>query len=126
MTQPSSFIDPDHSEHVCLLTKALYGLRQSFRAWFRKLTYVLITLGFVASTYDPSLFASHSLSHTIMILIYVDNIIFTGNNSSHLTHYISEVQTHFSLKDLGPLHFFRHLRQHYTYWSPSHSNQLSY
>jgi Reverse transcriptase (RNA-dependent DNA polymerase) len=106
MTQPPGFIDPDHPDHVCLLSKALYGLKQSSRAWFTKLSYVLLTIGFAASNYDPSLFISHSHDHTTMLLIYVDDILITGNNPSHVNQCISHLQTAFSLKDLGPLSYF--------------------
>jgi Reverse transcriptase (RNA-dependent DNA polymerase) len=81
MTQPLGFTDPNKPNHVCLLSKALYGLKQSSRAWFHKLHSVLLQLEFCDPKYDPSLFiASHDGNITIM-LIYVDDIIITDNNS---------------------------------------------
>lgn len=112
MTQPPGFVDPDHPDHVCLLSKALYGLKQSSRAWFTKLSSVLLTLGFIASNYDPSLFTSHSHDHTTMILIYVDDILITGSNPSHIQKCISHLQNTFSLKDLGPLSYFLGIEVH--------------
>lgn len=32
ISQPPDFVDPDHPNHVCLLSKAIYGLKQSSRA----------------------------------------------------------------------------------------------
>ncbi|KAL0536505.1 hypothetical protein IC582_025454 [Cucumis melo] len=56
MTQPTGFQDKTCPNHVCLLHKSLYGLKQAPRPWFERFTSYLFTLGFVASTADPSLF----------------------------------------------------------------------
>jgi histone deacetylase 1/2 len=106
MSQPPGFVDPDHPNHVCLLSKAIYGLKQSSRAWFTKLSSVLLANGFVASNYDPSLFTSRSHDHTTMILVYVDDILITGNSTSHVQQCITNLQQAFSIKDLGPLSYF--------------------
>lgn len=41
-----------------------------------------------------------------MVLIYVDDIIMTRNDSKKLQDFISQLDTTFALKDLGPLHYF--------------------
>lgn len=35
--QPAGFIDTAHPDHICLLIKFLYGLKQTPRAWFQRL-----------------------------------------------------------------------------------------
>jgi Reverse transcriptase (RNA-dependent DNA polymerase) len=102
MSQPPGFVNPDHPNYVCLLSKALYGLKQFSRAWFNKLIFVLLKHGFTASCYDPSLFISHSHVHTTMLLVYVNNILITGSNNTHINQCISHLEQDFSLKDLGP------------------------
>ena len=42
----------------------------------------------------------------ILVLIYVDDIIITGNNSAKLRNFIDAVNKNFTLKDLGALHYF--------------------
>ncbi|XP_010248468.1 PREDICTED: uncharacterized protein LOC104591377 [Nelumbo nucifera] len=49
MSQPPGFVDSDHPQHACRLHNAIYGLKQSPRAWFFHL-YSLIQEGFTAST----------------------------------------------------------------------------
>ena len=39
----------DYPYHVCLLHKAIYGLKQASRAWYHKLCMFLLYLGFVTS-----------------------------------------------------------------------------
>ena len=43
MSQPQGFIDSSKPTHVCRLHKSLYGLKQSPRAWFTKLSNTLLS-----------------------------------------------------------------------------------
>ncbi|GKD60170.1 putative RNA-directed DNA polymerase [Tanacetum coccineum] len=106
MKQPMGFIDPQRPNHVCLLHKSLYGLKQASRAWFERLSKALFDLGFKGSKTDPSLFI-YSRGHTLLyILVYVDDIIVTGNNKGTIDNIISQLGSAFALKDLGPLNYF--------------------
>lgn len=40
------------------------------------------------------------------MLLYVDDIIITGNNSAHISSLIDVLSSTFELKDLGPLSYF--------------------
>jgi len=48
----------------------------------------------------------------VYILVYVDDIILTGNSSSLVHQVISSLSSHFSLKDLGPLSYFLGVEVH--------------
>ncbi|KAJ3706370.1 hypothetical protein LUZ61_010075 [Rhynchospora tenuis] len=106
MAQPPGFTDLTAPSHVCLLKKALYGLKQSPRAWFNTLSSALIAFGFKGSQYDPSLFVYSSNGKLAFLLIYVDDLMLTGNDSSLLSTLLHFLQTKFAIKDLGSLHFF--------------------
>ncbi len=43
MEQPQGFVDSDHSDQVCLLKKAIYGLKQASCAWSLQFHEVLLT-----------------------------------------------------------------------------------
>uniref|UniRef100_A0A2N9G798 Reverse transcriptase Ty1/copia-type domain-containing protein n=1 Tax=Fagus sylvatica TaxID=28930 RepID=A0A2N9G798_FAGSY len=88
------------------LHKAIYGLKQAPRAWFSRLSQRLLALGFHGSKSDTSLFIHNSGTDLIFFLIYVDDIIVTGNNKHSIARLIQALQADFALKDLGPLHFF--------------------
>jgi len=44
------------SSEVCKLQKTLYGLNQVPRAWFQKFSTIIVSLGFVTSNHDSTLF----------------------------------------------------------------------
>ncbi|GAU17915.1 hypothetical protein TSUD_330400, partial [Trifolium subterraneum] len=106
MNQPEGFIDPTKPNHVCKLSKAIYGLRQAPRAWFDSLKNALLSWGFQNTKSDSSLFTLRGRDHITFLLIYVDDIIVTGNNTKFLETFIKQLNIVFSLKDLGNLHYF--------------------
>ena len=62
-------------------------------------------MGFVGSKSDTSLFLLQFGTDLLLVLICVDDII-TGNDSRVVTRLIQELGREYSLKDLGPLHYF--------------------
>ena len=125
MTQPPGFVDPDHPTHVCKLHKSLYGLKQAPRAWFHRITGFLLSAGFHQSKADHSLFIFHYGSHTIYLLLYVDDIIVTGSSDGIVESFIRAIGRGFDIKDMGSLHYFLGLQ---VSSSPAglHINQLKY
>jgi hypothetical protein len=106
MNQPEGFVDPNKPNHVCKLSKAIYGLKQAPRAWFDSLKNALLSWGFQNTKSDSSLFTLRGTDRITFLLIYVDDIIVTGNNTKFLEAFIKQLNTVFSLKDLGHLHYF--------------------
>jgi hypothetical protein len=82
-SQPAGFEDSAHPAFVCRLNKSLYGLKQASQAWYSRFTTFLLTLGFVESKADTSLFILRRGSDTAYLLLYVDDIILTAS-SEHL------------------------------------------
>ena len=106
MEQPPGYIDPWYSNHVCQLKKALYGPKQASYAWFQRFNSFLLTIGFSCSRADTSFFVFHQQSEIIYLLLYVDDIIITGNNSSLLDSFARKLNFEFATKDLGSLSYF--------------------
>ncbi|KAJ9563192.1 hypothetical protein OSB04_008352 [Centaurea solstitialis] len=92
--------------HVCRLRKALYGLKQAPRAWFEKFSNTVLSLGFSASNYDSGLFTRTSDSGSILLLLYVDDMIITGDDSNGIASLKQSLSSSFEMKDLGDLHYF--------------------
>jgi hypothetical protein len=106
MEQPQGFVDPTFPHHVCKLHKALYGLKQAPRAWYTRLSLTLLEIGFSSSQVDPSLFLFHSNASHVFLLVYVDDIIVTGNNMETIQTIITKLQADFAIKDLDSLSYF--------------------
>ena len=106
MTQPPGFIDKDRPNYVCRLNKAIYGLKQSPRAWYKELKKYLLSLGFRNSMADTSLFVLRLQNHIVYLLVYVDDIIVTGSSDIMINNIINSLGQRFSIKDLGKLHYF--------------------
>jgi histone deacetylase 1/2 len=106
MKQPPGFESDETPHYVCKLDKAIYGLKQAPRAWYSRLSNKLISLGFVASKSDTSLFIYNRGGIMIYILIYVDDIIVTSNDPKAVTALLADLREDFALKDLGMLHYF--------------------
>ena len=85
MCQPEGFVDLQKPSYVCKFKKALYGLKQAPRAWYDKLIDSLVAKwGFRKSRADTSLFCKGKQGSIIFVLIYVDDILITGPNSTEL------------------------------------------
>jgi hypothetical protein len=106
MEQPHGFEDPTFPNHVCRLHKSIYGLKQSPRAWFMRLSQALLELGFSNSVVDTSLFIFHQQHVHVFLLIYVDDILVSNNSLSTVSGLIRHLQCEFAVKDLGPLSYF--------------------
>jgi len=106
MKQPSGFVDPTLPSHVCRLHKSLYGLKQATRAWYTCLSDFLLSIGFLASKVDTSLFILSDGTNIFYLLVYVDDILLTGSNSAMLHCLIQLLSSEFKLRDLGVVHYF--------------------
>ncbi|WVZ17643.1 hypothetical protein V8G54_010625 [Vigna mungo] len=91
---------------VCKLQRSLYGLKQAGRQWYAKLHNFLLSHNYNCSTSDNSLFLKHDGQYLTAILIYVDDILITGNNDGEIQHITNLLHSTFRIKNLGDLTYF--------------------
>lgn len=94
MSQPPGFRDEIYPDYICHLKKSLYGLKQSPRAWFKRLRDFLLEVSFKEGLSDSSLF------------IYIDDIIVPSSSEPNIDLIVARLADEFSIKDLGSLIFF--------------------
>ena len=71
-------------------------------------------MGFTCSHANSSLFVFSRGADLIYLLLYVDDIVVTSNNSSLLASFIGKLTREFATKDLGSLNYFLGLEAHQT------------
>ncbi|RVW65491.1 Retrovirus-related Pol polyprotein from transposon RE1 [Vitis vinifera] len=76
------------------------------RAWFAKFSSTIFHLGYTASPYDSALFLRRTDKDTILLLLYVDDMIITGDDLSGIQELKDFLSQQFEMKDLGHLSYF--------------------
>jgi hypothetical protein len=103
---PGCMIPEIHSQKVCRLKKSLYGLKQSPRAWFGRFTKSMIDFGYHQSNSDHTLFLKRKQDKITTLIVYVDDMVVTGNDPEERKNLQNYLSKEFEMKDLGPLKYF--------------------
>jgi Reverse transcriptase (RNA-dependent DNA polymerase) len=98
MSLSPGYTQKNNSNLVYRFNKSIYGLKQSPRVWYDKLSSHLLFYNFKMSNADHSLFSKNGTKFMIVVLIYVDGIIIIGDNL--------QLKKKFYIKDLGLLKYF--------------------
>ena len=64
------------------LKRALYGLKQAPRAWYSRIDSYLMRNGFSKSDGEPTLYIKAENRNVLMVVLYVDDLIFTSNDKA--------------------------------------------
>ena len=106
MEQPPEFVARGEIGRVCRLRKSLYGLKQCPYAWFGKVSKVIEKFGMQKNKSDRSVFYRNSQVGIILFVVYVDDIIITGNDMTGISSFKSFHHGQFHTKDLGMPKYF--------------------
>ena len=83
----------------CLqLLKSIYGLKQASRSWNATFDKFIKSINFIVSNYDPCLYIKRTIT---LLLLYVDDVILTGNCEESIKNVKNELKNRFEMKDLG-------------------------
>uniref|UniRef100_A0A2N9IBP1 Integrase catalytic domain-containing protein n=1 Tax=Fagus sylvatica TaxID=28930 RepID=A0A2N9IBP1_FAGSY len=103
---PGCNLQTEGNKQVCRLRKSLYGLKQSPRAWFGRFTSFMKSIGYKQSNSDHTLFLKHNEEQITALIVYVDDMIVTGNDLEERKTLQEHLAREFEMKDLGELKYF--------------------
>jgi hypothetical protein len=106
MDLPPGYTATSGDEVVCKLQRALYGLKQSPRAWFGRFSLAMKKYGYQQSHSDHTLFLKRQRGKVTALIIYVDDMIITGDDSKEISSLQEQLATEFEMKNLGGLKYF--------------------
>ena len=107
MTLPPGFNKKGEENLVCRLKKSLYGRKQSLRAWFDRFAKVLKGQGYRQGQSDHTMFFNQfGNGKKTILVVYVDDIILTGDNTVEMERLKNILASEFEVKDLGHLRYF--------------------
>lgn len=84
----------------------MYGLKQSPRAWFDKFSKAIQLHKFKQAHGDHTLFHRQQGTGITILIVYVDDIILTGNDKKGIEEIKKKLSLEFEMKDLGQLRYF--------------------
>ena len=80
-------------------------MNQYLRAWYGRIDSFLTILGFTKSKAGPNLYFKVMDNEPIILLLYVDDLILTGNEKP-IVECKKKLTKEFEMKDLGLMHYF--------------------
>ena len=104
--QPEGFIKKGRENQVYRLKKALYDLKQAPRAWYSKIEAYFAKEYFDRCPSEHTLFIKRIHGNILIVSLYVDDIIFTGNSSQMCEDFKKSMQLEFDMTDLGRMRYF--------------------
>lgn len=101
INEPKGYETGDNK--VCKLQKALYGLRESPRAWYDCFNKFIESLNFVRSNYDYCLYVNNASKDPIYILVFVDDLLICCRDKNKINKVKASLMEKFAMKDLGKI-----------------------
>ena len=104
--QPPSYEVSSEENKVYILKISLYWLKQAPRAWYSRIASYLMSNGFSKSDGEPTLYIKVANGNVLIVVLCVDNLIFTGNDNLLIGEFKEAMKSEFEMIDLGLLNTF--------------------
>ena len=98
---PPGMVVPDG--YVLDLHRAIYGLKQSPLLWFNTLSTFLRSIGFTQCISDVCLFILGDGGYTVLLSVYVDDLIVSSESQKHLDMVLNLLKGRFPIRDVKKL-----------------------
>jgi transposase InsO family protein len=107
MQHPPGYKAVDAGVRVLRLVKTLYGLKQSGRRWYQKLTSIFDTLGFKQCQVDQAVFfkSDKKAGDITVVAVHVDDCTIAASSARLVDALKDGMRQHVEVTDLGELHW---------------------
>jgi len=120
MDVKSLFLHGDLSEEICMehppsfvidcklvfwLKKSFYGLKQAPWDWYANIYSLFPLVGFKHCESDHSLYVLHTNGDTLIVVVYVDDLLIIGNKNDLILRLKKQFVDSFDMTYLGTLHY---------------------
>lgn len=104
MEKPDGFVCSSADNNKILkLKKAIYGLKQSSRAWHKKVDNRLSEIGYTKSKLEPCLYTKIVDGYKTIVTLYVDDFFIFSNDETETLRLKEILSSKFKIKDLGQI-----------------------
>ena len=104
MEQPLGFVT--NYNLVFRLKNSLYSLNWVPWYWYAKIEIFFLWLGFKHCESDHSLYVLHTNGDTLIVAVYVNDLLITGNNNDLILRLKKQLVDSFDMTELDTSHYF--------------------
>ena len=84
----------------------MYSLKQAYRAWYERLSKFFIDQWYYRGKVDTTFFIKHQGKHTLIVQVYVDDIIVRSTNIQLVKEFSKLMHYEFEMSLMGELNYF--------------------
>ena len=105
--QPLGYVKVGNEHKVYKLKKALYGLKQAPRAWHSQIDAYFLKEDFKKCPYEHTLLVKiGDRGKRYIVCLYVDDLIYSGNDSAMFEKFKKSMMVDFDMFDIGMMPYF--------------------
>lgn len=105
MEQPPGFEEPGKEDHIWMLQRALYGMKQAGRIWNKTMNEAMVGWGFTRLTSESCIYFRCQTSGTVIACVHVDDFASIANPPSENKRFKEEMKSIWTISDLGEAKF---------------------
>jgi len=104
--QPLGYMRRGEEKKVLRLKKALYGLKQAPRAWNDRIHTYFVENKYEQCPVEHALYIKKHGGRIMFIALYVDDLVFMGNDAELIKKFKRTMEKEFEMTDLGHMRYF--------------------
>ena len=104
--QPLGYEKAGQEHKVYRLKKALYELKKAQRPCYSRIDSYLLENGFEKCEGEPTLYIKEKDGKMFIVVLYVDDVIFRGNDAYLIENFNTVMKEEFEMTDMGLLRYF--------------------